>query len=104
LGRLHRLGLGHGDPHLRNFLFDANSGRCRIIDFETRFDRFDERSTARDAAVLALAFLRAGSDDISDKVLEGWFTEMGDGAGRTIGLLRNPGWRLGTYWRLLGYR
>jgi len=43
LQRAHRLacphygaGWSHGDPHTGNFLYDENSGRARLIDFEVR--------------------------------------------------------------------
>jgi hypothetical protein len=29
-------GWSHGDPHLGNFVYDGDEGRCRLIDFEVR--------------------------------------------------------------------
>lgn len=43
----------HGDPHLGNFIFDSESGRCRMIDFEVAHDRGleDEERHADDLLV-----------------------------------------------------
>lgn len=35
----HRGGWSHGDPHTGNFVFDAATGRARLVDFEMRHHR-----------------------------------------------------------------
>ena len=37
--RHHGAGWSHGDPHTGNFLFDAETGRARLVDFEMRHHR-----------------------------------------------------------------
>ena len=108
LGRFHRLAERsiHGDPHAGNFLHDATSGRCRIIDFETTLPNKMESSQgrARDFAILALDLWqrRAGTPDD----FKSWRDAYGNDrdfcpVGR---LFRSPGCFLRCYWRLLGYR
>ena len=105
LGRLHRLGLAHGDPHPGNFLQDAG-GRCRILDFETRAPAADVRTMALDAAILVLDFLRDEAVRVSAGDWRSWPESMGNPqiAAETIRLLERPGRRLRLYWRMLGYR
>jgi len=51
----HRSGWSHGDPHTGNFLFDAASGRARLIDFEVRHLRgFPERERHADDLLVLL--------------------------------------------------
>ena len=106
LGRLHRLGLGHGDPHRGNFLHEPATGRCRIMDFETRFDVFDQRARALDAAILALDFARTETPPNAEPPRPPSLDGLDDAVTESLTqkLLRAPGWRLRWYWRLLGYR
>jgi hypothetical protein len=108
LGRFHRLAERsiHGDPHAGNFLHDATSGRCRIIDFETTLpDQMESpQGRARDFAILALDLWqrRAGTlDDLKD-----WQDAYGnDEDFCPVGsLFRKPGCLLRCYWQLLGYQ
>ncbi len=106
LGRLHRLGLGHGDPHRRNLLYDGASGRCRIIDFETRFIAFDRRAQALDAAILALDFARSENHPSVNRVDLSPVAGLDNPAVEALAreFIESPGARLRYYWRLLGYR
>ena len=108
LGRIHRLGVGHGDAHRRNLLYDSATGRCRIIDFETRFATLDVRAQALDAAIMALDFFRADipRHDGDAEVDLDFIAALENPAieTRVRQLLRYPGHGLYWYWRLLGYR
>lgn len=106
LGRLHRLGLAHGDPHRRNFLHEEGAGRCRILDFETRAPVADARAMALDVAVLVLDFHRDGTARAFCRDWRSWPEATGNPAiaEEAVRLLERPGWRLRCYWALLGYR
>jgi hypothetical protein len=105
LGRLHRLGLMHGDPHRGNFLHDEPTGRCHILDFETYVPMANDLVSAFDAALLVLDFRRDAAG-ASGEAWREWLEAMGNPeiAALTIRLLERPGWRLRRYWRLLGYQ
>jgi hypothetical protein len=108
LGRFHRLHdrSVHGDPHAGNFLYDRESGRCRIIDFETTIpiQMTPEQGRARDFAILALDLWKRGTVEATN--LSAWQDAYGnDEDFCPVGtLLRHPGFLLKGYWRLLGYR
>ncbi|RYD46421.1 MAG: hypothetical protein EOP85_07450 [Verrucomicrobiaceae bacterium] len=106
LGRFHRLGLVHGDPHAGNFLYDAGSRRCRIIDFETTpppgMDMPQAR--ARDFAILALDLWKHGKGSADDFTL--WREAYGSDEGfcPVARLFCAPGFPLRQYWKWLGYK
>lgn len=108
LGRFHRLADRsiHGDPHAGNFLHDAESGRSRIIDFETTLPVAMEspQGRARDFAILALDLWQRRAGTPAD--FKSWRDAYGnDESYCPVGrLFRNPGRLLRCYWQLLGYR
>lgn len=104
LGRFHHLGEIHGDPHAGNFLYDGESGRCRIIDFETASRGMNPaQGRARDFAILALDLWKH-EQGFSGDFLSWREAYGGDEKFCPIGrLFRNPGLRLRQYWKWLGY-
>lgn len=105
LGRFHRLGAVHGDPHAGNFLYDRDSDRCRIIDFETGLPTrmVTEQGRARDFAILALDLWKPGRGSSAD--YGSWREAYGEEEEfcPVERLFRNPGFRLRKYWQWLGY-
>jgi tRNA A-37 threonylcarbamoyl transferase component Bud32 len=105
LGRFHRLGAIHGDPHGGNFLYAAEDDRCRIIDFETTPPRGmnPAQSRARDFAILALDLWKHGHGSADD--FRSWLQAYGgdDELCPVERLFRHPGFRLRQYWKWLGY-
>lgn len=107
LGRFHRLADRsiHGDPHAGNFLYDATSRRCRIIDFETTLPNRMEapQGRARHFAILALDLWKRHARNLED--FKCWQDAYGNDENFCpVGcLFRNPGCLLRGYWRLLGY-
>lgn len=107
LGRFHRLHERsiHGDPHAGNFLHHRDEHLCRIIDFETTAPAAmnPAQGRARDFAILALDLWKHGCALTGE--FNGWWDAYG---GETddcpiAELFLHPGYRLGIYWRLLGY-
>ena len=107
LGRFHRLGERslHGDPHAGNFLHDPASCRSHIIDFETTVpdDMPGPQGRARDFAILALDVWKHGQGTPAD--LDGWRDAYAGDEGfcPVNELFHRPGFRLRSYWKLLGY-
>ncbi len=105
LGRFHRLGAIHGDPHAGNFLNDGETGRSRIIDFETTLPSgmAAAQGRARDFAILALDLWKLGHGSPAD--CGSWREAYGENEEfcPVERLFRKPGFRLRKYWQWLGY-
>ena len=106
--RHHGAAWSHGDPHTGNFLFDAKTGRARLVDFEMRHHR--ELSEARRHADDLLVMLqdvcgRCARDEwlpLATAFLEGY--GRGEIIASLAGLLRVPRgiprvwWAVRTSW------
>ena len=109
LGRFHRINsqMIHGDPHTGNFLYDATTQRCRILDFETAplHTACARRSRAMDFAILLLDLVRREPLLLSQEMFAEWAKayHLDDADCGIRGLLSTPDWRLRCYWFLLGY-